>query len=129
MATIIGLHDEAQAGDLALLLGSQGGTDSDTCRGVLRQVSGQHTAYTSRLSLLNPEILRLRQHHTAFRSFPQSPTRIRGGPFQRQVGHDATDAVTMATRDSLITGLAQPCAIDTHIRDKHASRSSVRGQV
>lgn len=60
------------------------------------------------------------QCHIAFRCFPQAPTRIRGGRFQRQVGHDATDAVTMVTRDSPITGLAPKCAIDTHIRDQHA---------
>jgi hypothetical protein len=49
------------------------------------------------------------------------------GRYQRQVGHDPTDAVPMVTRDSHITGLA-PCAIDTHIRGQHALCRAVRGQ-
>jgi hypothetical protein len=51
------------------------------------------------------------------------------GRYQRQVGHDTADAVTMVTRDSHITGLALPCAIDTHIRGQHALWRAVRGQV
>jgi hypothetical protein len=51
------------------------------------------------------------------------------GRYQRQVGHDPADAVTMVTRDSHITGLALPCAIDTHIRGQHALWRAARGQV